>query len=403
MSDTVAKPKHYTSHPSGVECIQVTEHMTFCAGNAVKYLWRAGLKGNGAEHIRDLRKAAWYCEREAQRLERAAALVTEKTAHVSDEPPDVEKIVDKWPGFTVLGVEFNAGERDGSFVGYVSACGKFTLIYDIEDEVWVEANSDSFEWGAREDALRVRQLELNSGWAESITAFGVRFDLTTTSLGPQGSYAEYESRDVSTDLTITAYGDGTFEVNDCGDDRPTPEEALRAWHYGEDICISENMLFERRQDFDNGSKEWTQVGGNIQVSYEFESGEYSAHDGLLGKETLHQPEPYKWFPSFDDAVRALSSDAEYPGFTVRGIEFNAGKRDGFGFVDYKACDGLCLLLSLSDGTWAMGGRAHTGWYSSRDEAVRLFFVMPPHEAVLPSGQTVGAWVKERKDRSRYDA
>ena len=59
-------PAHYTNHPSGIECVQVTEHMNFCLGNAVKYIWRAGLKGNAVE---DLRKAAWYIEREIKRIE----------------------------------------------------------------------------------------------------------------------------------------------------------------------------------------------------------------------------------------------------------------------------------------------------------------------------------------------
>lgn len=58
--DPVNHPKHYTEHPSGVECIQITEHMGFCLGNAMKYIWRADLK-NGVE---DLRKAKWYIERE---------------------------------------------------------------------------------------------------------------------------------------------------------------------------------------------------------------------------------------------------------------------------------------------------------------------------------------------------
>jgi hypothetical protein len=59
-------PSHYKSHPSGIECVQVTEHMNFCLGNAVKYIWRAGLKGDALE---DLRKARWYLDREIQRLE----------------------------------------------------------------------------------------------------------------------------------------------------------------------------------------------------------------------------------------------------------------------------------------------------------------------------------------------
>lgn len=63
--DPVNHPGHYTKHPSGIECIQVTEHMNFCLGNAVKYIWRAGLKGNALE---DLKKAKWYVEREIARI-----------------------------------------------------------------------------------------------------------------------------------------------------------------------------------------------------------------------------------------------------------------------------------------------------------------------------------------------
>lgn len=62
--DPVNYPAHYTEHPSGIECIQVTEHMGFCLGNAVKYIWRADLKGSAVE---DLRKAVWYIEREIER------------------------------------------------------------------------------------------------------------------------------------------------------------------------------------------------------------------------------------------------------------------------------------------------------------------------------------------------
>lgn len=63
--DPVKQPKHYVTHPSGVECITVTEHMNFCRGNAMKYLWRAGEKSN---EIQDLEKAVWYIQREIARL-----------------------------------------------------------------------------------------------------------------------------------------------------------------------------------------------------------------------------------------------------------------------------------------------------------------------------------------------
>lgn len=69
MSDThdpVNHPKHYTSRPSGVECIQITRHMSFNLGNVVKYLWRADEKGAPLE---DLKKAAWYLADEIKRRE----------------------------------------------------------------------------------------------------------------------------------------------------------------------------------------------------------------------------------------------------------------------------------------------------------------------------------------------
>ncbi len=65
MTDPVNAPKHYREHPSGVECIQITEHMNFNLGNAVKYIWRAALKG---KQLQDLEKAAWYINREIERL-----------------------------------------------------------------------------------------------------------------------------------------------------------------------------------------------------------------------------------------------------------------------------------------------------------------------------------------------
>ena len=74
VNDPVNHPAHYTAHPSGVECITITEHFNFNIGNAIKYLWRAGLKGNAVE---DLKKAAWYATREAQRIEAAAHLASQ--------------------------------------------------------------------------------------------------------------------------------------------------------------------------------------------------------------------------------------------------------------------------------------------------------------------------------------
>ena len=63
--DVINHPTHYTAHPSGVECITVTEHFNFNRGNAIKYIWRAGSKG---DELEDLKKARWYLDREIARL-----------------------------------------------------------------------------------------------------------------------------------------------------------------------------------------------------------------------------------------------------------------------------------------------------------------------------------------------
>lgn len=73
-TDNIANPPHYTKHPSGVECITVAEHFGFCLGNVIKYVWRAGSKGDALE---DLRKAQWYLSREIAKRERESRSATE--------------------------------------------------------------------------------------------------------------------------------------------------------------------------------------------------------------------------------------------------------------------------------------------------------------------------------------
>jgi len=63
----VNHPKHYNQHPAGIECIDIIRHYTCDIANAIKYLWRAGLKPemgkeDAAKEIEDLEKALWYIE-----------------------------------------------------------------------------------------------------------------------------------------------------------------------------------------------------------------------------------------------------------------------------------------------------------------------------------------------------
>ena len=64
--EAIEHPKHYMSHPSGIECIQITRHMGFNLGNAIKYIWRADLKNDAIE---DLKKAVWYLQDEIKKRE----------------------------------------------------------------------------------------------------------------------------------------------------------------------------------------------------------------------------------------------------------------------------------------------------------------------------------------------
>ena len=80
-------PNYYASKIPGIECIDITEHMNFCLGYVVKYVWRAGSKG---ETLEDLKKAQWYLAREIARLERAL-----KQPEVTQAPADAA-VIDVW-------------------------------------------------------------------------------------------------------------------------------------------------------------------------------------------------------------------------------------------------------------------------------------------------------------------
>ena len=63
----VEHPTHYTSHPSGIEAITITQCYNFNVGNAIKYLWRQGLK-DGESSRKDLMKARQYIDFELKRI-----------------------------------------------------------------------------------------------------------------------------------------------------------------------------------------------------------------------------------------------------------------------------------------------------------------------------------------------
>ena len=109
MTDLVNHPPHYTAHPSGVECIQITEHMGFCLGNAVKYIWRADLKSDA---ITDLEKARWYIDREIQRRTEAEPqeeTATPETDRVQEKPARAQPL--RSPARTLQRSKFKPGPK----------------------------------------------------------------------------------------------------------------------------------------------------------------------------------------------------------------------------------------------------------------------------------------------------
>lgn len=90
-SNAVNHPRHYNEHPSGIECIDVVEHMNFNIGNAIKYLWRADGKGG----LEDFKKAIWYINREIERREKKNASKAVTTVPITDVPVDADELVRK--------------------------------------------------------------------------------------------------------------------------------------------------------------------------------------------------------------------------------------------------------------------------------------------------------------------
>lgn len=130
-NDQVNHPKHYTSDPSGIECIDITRHRNFNIGNAIKYLWRAGLKEDKDrklidKQIEDLNKAVWYLVDEIHRL---GSRCTVKTDSINTcLPIDNESIID-----AALNYHENINGQDVSILGLSNGNGD--IRFNIADHL----------------------------------------------------------------------------------------------------------------------------------------------------------------------------------------------------------------------------------------------------------------------------
>lgn len=101
MTDMVNHPPHYTSHPSGIETIEITENLSFCLGNAFKYLARYSHKGTP---VTDIEKALFYINREKlRRLKQDMP-----TPRLAD---DTEELVFRWANY-----------EENDLVGHIAMC-----------------------------------------------------------------------------------------------------------------------------------------------------------------------------------------------------------------------------------------------------------------------------------------
>lgn len=129
--DNVNHPKHYTSDPSGIECINITRHRNFNVGNAIKYLWRAGLKIDADKssinkQIEDLEKAVWYIVDEIHRL---GGRCTVKTDSINTcLPIDTESIIE-----AALNYHMQINGKEVSILGLSN--GNDGIKFNIEDHL----------------------------------------------------------------------------------------------------------------------------------------------------------------------------------------------------------------------------------------------------------------------------
>lgn len=129
--DNVNHPKHYTSDPSGIECIDITRHRNFNVGNAIKYLWRAGLKIDADKssinkQIEDLEKAVWYIVDEIHRL---GGRCTVKTDSINTcLPINTESIIE-----AALNYHMQINGKEVSILGLSN--GNDGIKFNIEDHL----------------------------------------------------------------------------------------------------------------------------------------------------------------------------------------------------------------------------------------------------------------------------
>ena len=115
-NERVNNPRWYNSHPSGIACIELIEHLPANLANATKYVWRCGLKSSETP-LRDLESARWYLKREEDRIE---------LYELDDEPKRKTDVV--WRALARRVIE----KDEGTLSDYLVAL----LAYDFDEMIY---------------------------------------------------------------------------------------------------------------------------------------------------------------------------------------------------------------------------------------------------------------------------
>lgn len=108
VNEQVNHPKHYNSHPSGIECIDIVRHHNFNVGNVIKYLWRQGLK-EGNSDLQELKKASWYLNDEINRVFKTVETKKDKDNNLLTVPNVIKNYLTESKAKYISDTLFNVG------------------------------------------------------------------------------------------------------------------------------------------------------------------------------------------------------------------------------------------------------------------------------------------------------
>lgn len=194
-NDAVNHPKHYNSHPSNVECIDLVEHLNFCRGNAVKYLFRHLEKHDNV--LEDLNKSAWYVKREIDRRSREVEDISVGSSLRGIEFGPHKTLRDKTSKKTTASEEF--GIHDAGILDSTRICSS---ISSSNGSRGVDGCTEQSEIKSNLRDPKAKPREEGSSWdgLQRISESGSSIDLGTSGVTPQWS----GDRDDSFAVDITA-------------------------------------------------------------------------------------------------------------------------------------------------------------------------------------------------------